>query len=113
MWISKPCESSAPDENAGALASQAVAFEPSGTPAEFSLQGLDARWIFYPLSLPQRGALYEQLGDRARADSAYARFLDLWKDADPRAQPLVRQTRARLQALRDAPAGRAVEAKRP
>ncbi len=91
----------------------ALAMLEGANPDDFGLDGLDARWVFYPLSLQRRGALYEQLGDRARADSAYTRFVDLWKDGDPRVQPLVRQARARLQALRDAPAGRAVEAGKP
>ena len=92
---------------------RALAMLEGVTPEDFNLAGLDPRWIFYPMSLPQRADLYEQVGDRARADSALARFVEMWKDADPRVQPLVRQARARLQALRDAPAGRAVEMKRP
>jgi tetratricopeptide (TPR) repeat protein len=45
------------------------------------------------------GELYAARGDREKAVSHYARFVDLWKDADPELQPLVRQARERLAAL--------------
>ncbi|HSA55828.1 MAG TPA: protein kinase [Gemmatimonadaceae bacterium] len=48
------------------------------------------------------GELYEARGDRAKAMSHYARFVELWKDADPELQPLVRQARDRLTALQRA-----------
>ena len=48
------------------------------------------------------GELYEAKGDRAKAMSHYAAFVDLWKDADPDLQPLVRQARDRLGALQRA-----------
>ncbi len=47
------------------------------------------------------GELYEARGDYARAASHYARFVDLWKDADPELQPRVAQARRRLAQLRD------------
>jgi len=45
------------------------------------------------------GELYETRGDRAEARKYYGRFVDLWKDADPELQPVVREVRARLARL--------------
>ncbi len=45
------------------------------------------------------GELYEARGDRAKALEYYGRFVDLWKDADPELQPVVRDVRARLAGL--------------
>jgi tetratricopeptide (TPR) repeat protein len=43
--------------------------------------------------------LYEARGDRAKARDYYGRFVDLWKDADPELQPVVRDVRARVAQL--------------
>ena len=48
------------------------------------------------------GELYEAKGDRAKAASHYARFVELWKDADPELQPMVKQARERLATLQRA-----------
>lgn len=45
------------------------------------------------------GELYEAKGDRAKAREYYGRFVDLWKDADPELQPVVRDVRARIARL--------------
>jgi hypothetical protein len=45
------------------------------------------------------GELYEERGDAARAKAYYGRLVDLWKDADPELQPVVRDVRARLARL--------------
>ena len=45
------------------------------------------------------GELYEAKGDRTRAITHYQTFVDLWKNADPELQPLVRQARERLTKL--------------
>lgn len=45
------------------------------------------------------GELYEARSDRAKARQFYGRFVDLWKDADPELQPMVRDVRARLARL--------------
>jgi eukaryotic-like serine/threonine-protein kinase len=47
------------------------------------------------------GELYEGRGDRPKAASNYAKFVELWKDADPELQPKVREARARLARLSD------------
>lgn len=43
--------------------------------------------------------IYETLGDTARAAQRYRRFLDLWADADPEVQPIVRTARAKVKVL--------------
>jgi tetratricopeptide (TPR) repeat protein len=45
------------------------------------------------------GELYEAKGDRDKAASYYARFVDLWKSADPELQPKVAEVRQRLARL--------------
>jgi len=45
------------------------------------------------------GELYEGRGDRAKAREYYGRFVDLWRDADPGFQPIVRDVRARMARL--------------
>ncbi len=52
-------------------------------------------WGLAP-SLKRLGELYEELGDRPRAQEFYGRFVKLWKDADPALQPAVREVRARM-----------------
>lgn len=58
-----------------------------------------------PLAYRRLGELYEQRGDLDNARAYYARFVELWKDADPALQPAVREVRARLGGLaRERPA---------
>ncbi|MBI3981446.1 MAG: protein kinase, partial [Gemmatimonadetes bacterium] len=45
------------------------------------------------------GELYEERADRERALDYYARFVDLWKDADPELQPVVNEVRGRMARL--------------
>src|SRR5438309_4534701 len=45
------------------------------------------------------GELYEERGQLDKARDYYGRFLDLWKDADPELQPLVRDVKQRLVIL--------------
>jgi tetratricopeptide (TPR) repeat protein len=49
--------------------------------------------------LEHLGALYEARGDRERAAGYYARFIELWKDADPELQPRVQAARRALGRL--------------
>jgi len=52
----------------------------------------------YALSYQAQGRLLEAMGDREGARRSYAKFLDLWKNADP-GLPEVEYARARLAAL--------------
>jgi len=47
------------------------------------------------------GELLEAKGDRARAAHYYAKFVELWKNADPALQPQVADVRKRLARLSD------------
>lgn len=45
------------------------------------------------------GEMYEAKGDRNKAIDYYGRFTELWKDADPKLQPRVRDVRDRIARL--------------
>jgi tetratricopeptide (TPR) repeat protein len=45
------------------------------------------------------GQLYDEKGDAEKAALHYARFVELWEDADPDLQPRVAAARARLEAI--------------
>ena len=47
------------------------------------------------------GELYEAKGDRQKAASYYAKFVDLWKNSDPELQPKVAEVKKRLARLSD------------
>jgi len=47
----------------------------------------------------QLDELYQARGERTKALDYYGRFVDLWKDADPELQPLVKDVRARAARL--------------
>jgi len=47
------------------------------------------------------GELYEARGERQKAAGYYLKFVELWKNADPRLQPVVADVRRRLQRLKD------------
>jgi tetratricopeptide (TPR) repeat protein len=64
---------------------------------EFGRLGTDATYL--GPSLKRLGELYEAKGDRDKAVSYFARFIDLWKNADPELQPRVAEARARLAKL--------------
>ncbi|HEV2129469.1 MAG TPA: tetratricopeptide repeat protein [Longimicrobiaceae bacterium] len=46
-----------------------------------------------------RAEIYERRGEKEKATEHYRRFIELWKDADPELQPLVRQARERLRYI--------------
>ena len=48
------------------------------------------------------GELYDAKGDREKAKSHYAQFIELWKNADPDLQPLVQKAKERLAQLQRA-----------
>lgn len=51
------------------------------------------------VALQRLGPLHEEVGDSAKAADAYARFAELWADADSDLQPRVRHARERAEAL--------------
>lgn len=51
------------------------------------------------IAVERLGPLYEDVGLREEAVRAYARFVDLWHDADPELQPRVRSARRALDRL--------------
>jgi tetratricopeptide (TPR) repeat protein/tRNA A-37 threonylcarbamoyl transferase component Bud32 len=59
--------------------------------------GPRASWLAH--SLRRLGELHDAKGNADQAISAYARFVDLWKDADPELQPLVQKARDRMREL--------------
>lgn len=52
-----------------------------------------------------RAEIYDRLGEPTRAAEHYARFIELWRDADPELQPLVNHARERLERLGGSGAG--------
>ena len=47
----------------------------------------------------RQAEILERLGDRRQAARHYARFLELWREADPGVQPIVDSARDRLASL--------------
>ena len=47
----------------------------------------------------RRGQLYERLGDPEKAVDHYAKFLEMWADAEPELRPLVEQATERMAVL--------------
>ena len=64
----------------------------------FSGRSLDD-FLFLPGIHKRLGELYEAKGERERAASHYAAFVDLWKGADPELQGSVTEARRRLAGL--------------
>ena len=50
-------------------------------------------------SWAERGALYQELGDRERAIEMYQKFIAAWQNGDETVQPLVDRARAAVDAL--------------
>jgi tetratricopeptide (TPR) repeat protein len=66
------------------------------TPWIARLRG-DSWWL--ALAYERLGDLYEQRGDTANAVYYYAKFVELWRDADPELQPRVEVARRAIEAL--------------
>jgi len=67
--------------------------------AESQFGRLASDALYLGPSLKRLGELYEQKGDRDNAAKAYARFIELWKNADAELQPHVAEARRRLEKL--------------
>jgi tetratricopeptide (TPR) repeat protein len=84
-------------DDAGQADSAVAAYERYiGTPYVFRMFS-DAIWLartYYRL-----GELYEARGEPAKAAENYAKFVRLWKDADPELRPKVLDAKSRLKAL--------------
>ncbi len=63
-----------------------------GSFAEFSPYDM----LYSAIGHRRRGEILDSLGRRGEAAREYARFVELWKDADPELQPIVRGARAAL-----------------
>ncbi len=55
--------------------------------------------LYFAQAHKRLGELYEQRGDRDKAVEYYGKFVDLWQDADPELQPVVREVRERMVRL--------------
>jgi hypothetical protein len=53
-------------------------------------------------SYQRLGELYEAKGDRKRALEYYEKLIDLWKNADPELQPIVKDVKQRVSRLQAA-----------
>lgn len=55
--------------------------------------------VLLALAEEHAALLADRLGDHEKAKQYYARFIKLWKDADPELQPRVRNAQRRLEQL--------------
>jgi hypothetical protein len=56
-------------------------------------------WFWQPAVLERLAQLHDERGNTAKAAEYYARFVELWRDADPELQPRVTAAQQRLQLL--------------
>jgi eukaryotic-like serine/threonine-protein kinase len=85
-------------ERASLPDSAVAAYERAAAPQGTGLKTGEARWSLAP-SLRRLGELYDARGDKAKALEYYGQFADLWKEADPSLQPVVREVKTRMAAL--------------
>ena len=79
---------------------RAVTFLEALDPVRLSrASAVDPSLALYARSILASGALYEKIGDRKKAVTAYQRFLDMWRDADPSLDAQRRQARDGLGRL--------------
>lgn len=71
-------------------------------PARYAVSfwGIGNYWGLLVRSYAERGALYQQLGHRARAIEMYQKFIEAWGEGDGTVQPMVERARRALAALR-------------
>lgn len=84
-------------EQAGRPDSALAAYERVLASTGFDRLPLDLLHLGFVLQ--RTGELHDERGDRARALEYYARFVELWQDADPELQPRVESVRRRMAAL--------------
>ncbi len=85
-------------DRAGAADSAVVHYEAYiETPGASRFQ--DGYWSGGPKVLERLGELHDELGNREKAAEYYARFAELWAEADAELQPRVRRARERAAAL--------------
>ena len=63
----------------------------------------EQRHLTYPAALRRLGELYDNKGDRKKALEYDGRLVDLWKDADPQLQGVIRDVRRRMAELAGEP----------
>jgi tetratricopeptide (TPR) repeat protein len=56
------------------------------------------RYLIHPLYHYRLGRVYEEKGEKAKAAGEYEKFLECWKDADPK-HPELADAKKRLQSL--------------
>ena len=78
---------------------QAIATFEAYLGSKWAYRGRDVDWQFQAGTHKRLGELYEAKGEREKAASHYAAFIDLWKNADPELQPKVAEAKARLARL--------------
>jgi len=84
-------------DRAHAVDSAVAYYERTVTLPAFTRVFADARTL--AATLKRLGELAEERGNRATALEYYGRFVDLWKEADPELQPVVKDVRARMARL--------------
>jgi eukaryotic-like serine/threonine-protein kinase len=99
-WTCVPCRTRVEAElldEAGRRDSAIVGYERYlETPYNYRLYP-DGPWL--APTHERLGQLYDEAGNLEKAALHYARFVELWEDADPALQPRVRAARARLEAI--------------
>ena len=60
------------------------------------------RYLIHPLYHYRLGRVYEEKGEKTKATSEYQKFLEYWKDADPK-HPELADARKRLESLKPLP----------
>jgi tetratricopeptide (TPR) repeat protein len=84
-------------------ARSAVAMYEAISPTRFAEGGVpEMGWPAYIRSFLARGRLYEQLGERDRAITAYQEFLRYWADGEAPVQPQLREAREAIARLKEA-----------
>ncbi|NIN73126.1 MAG: tetratricopeptide repeat protein [Gemmatimonadetes bacterium] len=97
-WCALPALADAYDL-AGEPDSAVAVYERFVEEAVLGIDELHAAARYRPSVYERLGALYEQRGDTAEAIHYYAKFVELWKDADPELQPRVEAARRAIEAL--------------